>query len=985
MNKRTVFAFFTIAVFVLGSVLSLTGQPVAAQEHSPHFSVFIDSNHVIGWDWPIAVEITMEIDDPTTPQNPDYSETKYADEVPGDFNEVIFGPDEAFEMQVGNIVTLSGGGYTSDTIITYLYLGGVDMLYDRLWGQSDPNAVVTVKNFHNRDIVRWETADAAGYWEADFSDFGDQPGEQLLDDFGLGTRYMIFRDDGDGDKTQLRDWEMPHPDVEVRLTQNLLEGQDWPTGYPVNISIDDPHTGPGADYSSTISPQPCWYDADKGCFWLPLGGDYRLYSGDSVTLSNGFLTKAHTVSALQVSSFDYAADLVCGTAEAGFQVETRFQVDELFFQRYETTAGDGTWCADFSVPGDEQREQNTFDLLPFTEGTAHLRDADGDTTQLTFPYNLVVWLEGEGIDGSNWLAGSPVTLEIDDPLTPADPDYTDSAVPVEGPWFLTNVQFDLYGLFDIQPGHLVRIIQGNWLKELVVSGEIALTEINYLEDTVSGTAAPGAHILTIHGYGGAARVTNADASGEWSVDYGVPGSHIIENETIDLLPGHNVMAAESDDDADSTNVSRHIATPWIDAGKTHDDVVAVGFARAGTVTLLVDDPATPESPDYTTTQVVGDGTAPWNDQVSYQPIELPEWLDLRSGFIVAIGDIDVAKEVVLADQEITEVNLYSDTLAGTAAPGTELRILLFNEGVVVARRGAIAGIDGTWNASFAIPGTQDWEQDIADIHSGSQLTASTWDGDGDRTSVDWTYNQPPVIQSIQAPADPAPANTEIEVSAAFSDLDAGDAHSALWEWGDGTTADGMVDEGAGSVSGSHVYSQAGVYTLSLTICDAAGACDSSSYQYVVIYDPDGGFVTGGGWIDSPAGAYLPAPDLSGPAYFGFVAKYKKGATEPDGNTQFQFQVADLNFHSDAYQWLVIAGSKAMFKGSGSINGLGGYGFLISAVDGDLKMPAVSDCFRIKIWDSTSGAVVYDNQLGAEEDAEPTTQLAAGSIVIHKAK
>ncbi len=28
---------------------------------------------------------------------------------------------------------------------------------------------------------------------------------------------------------------------------------------------------------------------------------------------------------------------------------------------------------------------------------------------------------------------------------------------------------------------------------------------------------------------------------------------------------------------------------------------------------------------------------------------------------------------------------------------------------------------------------------------------------------------------------------------------------------------------------------------------------------VVIYDPDGGFVTGGGWINSPAGAYSADP------------------------------------------------------------------------------------------------------------------------------
>jgi hypothetical protein len=45
---------------------------------------------------------------------------------------------------------------------------------------------------------------------------------------------------------------------------------------------------------------------------------------------------------------------------------------------------------------------------------------------------------------------------------------------------------------------------------------------------------------------------------------------------------------------------------------------------------------------------------------------------------------------------------------------------------------------------------------------------------------------------------------------------------------------------------------------------------------VVIYDPSGGFVTGGRWINSPLGAYTPSPNLIGEASFGFNSKYKRG-------------------------------------------------------------------------------------------------------------
>jgi hypothetical protein len=153
-----------------------------------------------------------------------------------------------------------------------------------------------------------------------------------------------------------------------------------------------------------------------------------------------------------------------------------------------------------------------------------------------------------------------------------------------------------------------------------------------------------------------------------------------------------------------------------------------------------------------------------------------------------------------------------------------------------------------------------------------------------------------------------------------------------------------------------------------------------------VYDPSAGFVTGGGWIDSPAGAYVPDLNAEGKASFGFVSKYKKGQTTPTGNTEFQFKAGNLNFHSDSYDWLVIAGHKAMYKGTGTINGTGNYGFMLSAIDEKLTPSTDVDMFRIKIWDKDDGdAVVYDNNFGEDENADPATGIAGGQIVIHKAK
>jgi len=231
------------------------------------------------------------------------------------------------------------------------------------------------------------------------------------------------------------------------------------------------------------------------------------------------------------------------------------------------------------------------------------------------------------------------------------------------------------------------------------------------------------------------------------------------------------------------------------------------------------------------------------------------------------------------------------------------------------------------------------------------------------------------VNTISAPLDPVQVGTEIEVGATFLDPDSDDGHAAMWDWGDGSTSPGIVDEEAQTVSGSHVYTAAGVYTLTLTVTDADGASDTGVFEYVVVYDQSAGFVTGGGWIDSPEGAYKPDPSSTGKANFGFVSKYKNGATIPMGQTEFAFKAGNLNFHSSSYDWLVVTGSDyARFKGTGTINGSGEYKFMLWAGDGE------PDTFRIKIWEEDEGSVetvVYDN--GFDQAIE------GGSIVIHTDK
>jgi predicted extracellular nuclease len=245
-------------------------------------------------------------------------------------------------------------------------------------------------------------------------------------------------------------------------------------------------------------------------------------------------------------------------------------------------------------------------------------------------------------------------------------------------------------------------------------------------------------------------------------------------------------------------------------------------------------------------------------------------------------------------------------------------------------------------------------------------------------------NVPPSVGPISAPADPVLVHTSVNATASFTDPGVLDTHTAVWDWGDGTTSAGTVSElnGSGSVSGTHTYAAAGFYTVKLTVTDKDGASAQSVFRYLVVYDPGAGFVTGGGWVDSPADAYPADPALTGKAIFGLLAWYPRGANVPRGQTGFYLHAARLNLHSTSYQWLVIAGSKAQYQGSGKINGSGEYGFLVTVTDGKVRGRG-EDMLRIKIWDKATGTVIYDTQMGAPDDADATSVVKGGSILIHK--
>ncbi|MGZ6955337.1 MAG: PKD domain-containing protein [Acidimicrobiia bacterium] len=272
-------------------------------------------------------------------------------------------------------------------------------------------------------------------------------------------------------------------------------------------------------------------------------------------------------------------------------------------------------------------------------------------------------------------------------------------------------------------------------------------------------------------------------------------------------------------------------------------------------------------------------------------------------------------------------------------------------------------------------------------------------------------NRAPGIGLVTVPVAPVPIGTTVTALTTFVDGGTNDTHTATVDWGDSTTSAGAVSEtgGSGSAMGSHAYAAAGTYMVTVTITDDDhGTVTGTAAAHIVVFDGGSGFVTGGGWIVSPASAYTPNngtdPGYVGRGEFGFVARKRASDPAPTGETEFELRLRQtksrsghededcrrddgwskspsFDFHSTSYTSLTVTGTtQAVYRGLGKVNGVSGYEFLVSVVDG--RNTHTADKFRIKIWKTSTGEVLYDNQPGAADNALATSAVSGGSIVIH---
>lgn len=285
------------------------------------------------------------------------------------------------------------------------------------------------------------------------------------------------------------------------------------------------------------------------------------------------------------------------------------------------------------------------------------------------------WVEGLG-----FADGTVVSLAIYDSNHNQLFLGTGVASPME--WDPNNTWVSFGVGYDLKAGDHLWMSDGMVAKDLIVTN-LAITDINYREQSVSGIAQPGSAVAIEYETGEFFWI-NADASGLWTTN--VSG----------LLPWKPGMASQEDADGDMTRVV-FVTNTRIVAGDGNNFIWTVNFAAFTDQTISI----------YESKEAKDSGADPlWQgtktgNQEGFVLVESNDHgLDLLPGNYVVVTDGAREKSLVLEAVTADIFDVKYETMSGTAPAGRNVWVAAGPQDWQVGMYVSSDALTGAWKADF---------------------------------------------------------------------------------------------------------------------------------------------------------------------------------------------------------------------------------------------------------------------------------------------
>ncbi len=669
------------------------GWQMARAQGEPTLRVDSYNYSAEGYGWPLGAQVTLGVDDPETPEYPDYSATATAGEDSGDPNQTyVRFTLNSVNLHPGVTIALSDGSVTKEVLLGNLDVVLPDPGQSLVNGVADPNSSIAVEYWGENYAYRHLQAGGDGGWQADFSVLSDPDDQGIVSQLQPGVGCRACQVDAEGD-SHCYFFNIPNRYIFARPWNNTVIAREWPVGATLTLSVNDPQTPETPDYTAVQIARPYKWNTLSTRIDFYLAQVLNLRAGIEITLSDGVITKTHTISDISITDMNIDADTVSGLAPPG----SVLWVNASDAVREVTAGDDGTWLANFAqaAPGED-----LADLKPDTVIQVMHEDSDGDKTEVDLPSNVGMYAprrirasigRGNSIIGNDWPPGTSVTLTVDDPDTPDFPDYEAVQVSQDNPAYPGNpsVQFNLSSI-TLRPGMLVTLTDETDTRSLIIHN-LGIHQVNTFTDIVSGFAAPysGVWVVVYLADEERTRYVYADKNGNWTADFSQPGLYPDMQQALDLTGEMNIRAHQYDSDGDITHVRWQ---PTLNVYPSDELISGNYWPNGATVTLTVNDLNTPQSPDLQIPQIVH---ALWPQRVSFN---LSGLFDLQPGQVVTLSDGTFTLSMTIDSLFVTQVDAVADRITGAAPPGAD---------VCISRLGddsdeycVPTDVDGEWTADL---------------------------------------------------------------------------------------------------------------------------------------------------------------------------------------------------------------------------------------------------------------------------------------------